>query len=74
MKWSELKAYIEEAERNYGYGTGCGAYDDCDVMFKNAGTFKTAPDVEEPLAPICSASIVIGPNGKATIILSDREA
>ena len=74
MKWCDLKAYIEETERNYGYGTGCGAYDDCDVMFKNSGTFKTLPDVAEPMAHIRSASIVIGTNGKATIVLSDLEA
>jgi len=74
MNYRDLKNYIEEAERNYGWGTGCGAYDDCEIVFKNSGTFKTLPDVAEPMAPVRSVSIVIGPNGKAMIILSDQEA
>ena len=70
MTYGDLKYYIAEAERSYGCGTGCGAYDDCEIVFNSAAL----PDVAKPMSPVRSVSIVIGPNGKATIILSDQEA
>lgn len=59
MSFDELKHYLDDTGRRYGYA---GTFDDCKLMIKTANG----------LVPVVNVQIHIGTDGIGSIILSDE--